>query len=45
MRPTEIAASKGDYAKAKAQLGWEPKVTFEALVQEMVEADLNQLTK
>ena len=43
MRPTEIAASRGDYGKAKAELGWEPKVGFEALVQEMVDADLERL--
>ena len=30
MRPTEIAASKGDYSKAKAELGWEPEETFES---------------
>ena len=44
MRPTEIAASRGNYAKAKAQLGWEPKITFEALVREMVDADLERLS-
>lgn len=44
MRPTEIAASKGDYTKAKADLGWEPRVTFEQLVQEMVDADLARLS-
>ena len=42
-RPTEIAASRGDYGKAKAQLGWEPKVGFEELVREMVDADLARL--
>ena len=42
-RPTEIAASRGDYGKAKAQLGWEPKVGFEDLVREMVDADLARL--
>ena len=29
MRPTEIAASRGDFSKAKAQLGWEPRISFE----------------
>ena len=44
MRPTEIAASKGNYAKAKAKLGWEPRISFEALIQEMVDADLARLS-
>jgi len=44
MRPTEIAASKGDYAKAKAELGWEPRIRFEQLVEEMVDADLARLS-
>ena len=35
--------TQGDYAKAKAQLGWEPKVGFEDLVREMVDADLARL--
>ncbi len=43
-RPTEIAASKGDYSKAKAELGWEPKVSFEELIHEMVDADLALLS-
>ena len=29
-----------DYSKAKAELGWEPKVKFEELVKIMIEADL-----
>ena len=44
MRPTEIAASRGNYAKAKRELGWEPKIPFEALVREMVDADLARLS-
>ena len=45
MRPTEIAASRGDYSKAKAELGWEPRTDFPQLVRLMVEADLAQLSK
>ena len=33
MRPTEIGAARGDYAKAKAELGWEPQTPFEALIK------------
>ena len=43
MRPTEIAASKGDYSKAKAELGWEPRISFEGLIQLMVDEDVKQL--
>jgi GDPmannose 4,6-dehydratase len=44
VRPTEIAASRGDYSRAKAELGWEPHTRFEALVQLMVESDLKLLS-
>ncbi len=39
-RPTEVDFLLGDPAKAKAKLGWEPRVTFEELVRLMVEEDL-----
>jgi GDPmannose 4,6-dehydratase len=39
-RPTEVDLLLGDPSKAKAKLGWEPKVTFEGLVNMMVDADL-----
>ena len=40
-RPTEVETLLGDPAKAKRELGWVPRTTFDGLVQEMVEADLN----
>jgi GDPmannose 4,6-dehydratase len=40
MRPAEVDHLIGDAAKARAILGWEPRVGFEELVQMMVEADL-----
>ena len=43
-RPTEINAARGDYSKAKAELGWEPKTTFDELIQLMVEADLERMS-
>jgi GDPmannose 4,6-dehydratase len=43
LRPAEVDLLIGDPAKAKAKLGWEPSVTFEQLVQLMVEADLKAL--
>jgi len=45
MRPAEVDQLIGDPAKAKAELKWEPEVSFQALVKMMVEADLEQLKK
>jgi GDPmannose 4,6-dehydratase len=39
-RPTEVDLLLGDPTKAKQKLGWEPKVTFEGLIEMMVDADL-----
>jgi GDPmannose 4,6-dehydratase len=39
-RPTEVETLLGDPSKAKAELGWEPKISFAELVQEMADADL-----
>jgi len=41
-RPTEVDNLLGDPSKAKEKLGWEPKITFEALIKEMVRADLEE---
>src|SRR5438270_1560396 len=38
-RPAEVDLLLGDAAKAKRQLGWEPKVTFKELAKMMTEAD------
>lgn len=37
-RPLEVTNLRGDASKAKAQLGWQPEISFESLVREMVEA-------
>ena len=42
-RPAEVDLLIGDPAKAKRQLGWEPKVRFKELVRIMVDADLEML--
>jgi GDPmannose 4,6-dehydratase len=39
-RPTEVDVLVGDPAKARERLGWQHKVTFDMLVNEMVDADL-----
>jgi GDPmannose 4,6-dehydratase len=38
-RPTEVAYLQADIGKAKAKLGWEPRVTFDELVKIMVDYD------
>ncbi len=42
-RPEEVNILKGDYKKAKKELGWEPKVKFKELVKIMLEADLKEV--
>jgi len=42
-RPAEVDLLIGDPAKAKRNLGWEPKVRFKELVQIMVDADVEML--
>ncbi|MRR15264.1 MAG: GDP-mannose 4,6-dehydratase [Deltaproteobacteria bacterium] len=39
-RPTEVETLLGDPTKAHQKLGWKPKISFEALVAEMVREDL-----
>jgi GDPmannose 4,6-dehydratase len=39
-RPTEVDALLGDPSKAKAKLGWQPRISFEEMIAEMTEADL-----
>jgi GDPmannose 4,6-dehydratase len=44
MRPAEVEHLLGDASKARAELGWTPKVGFKQLVEMMVDADLERLT-
>ena len=39
-RPTEVDLLLGDPAKAKAELGWEPRYSLEEMVSEMVNSDI-----
>ncbi len=43
MRPAEVDLLIGDPGKAKKKLGWEPEVSFEQLVEMMVQADIERL--
>ncbi|MBX9791540.1 MAG: GDP-mannose 4,6-dehydratase [Pirellulales bacterium] len=42
-RPAEVDILQADASKARRQLGWRPRMTFEQLVAEMVDADLDRL--
>jgi len=44
-RPAELHQLTGDASKAKRVLGWEPRITFEELVREMVQYDLEEAKK
>ena len=40
VRPAEVDTLLADYSSAKKELNWQPKISFENLVNEMVESDL-----
>jgi GDPmannose 4,6-dehydratase len=42
-RPAEVDVLLGDPSKAKAKLGWEATIGLDAMIREMVEADLQRL--
>jgi GDPmannose 4,6-dehydratase len=44
-RPTETDALLGDPSKARRKLGWRHKVSFEQLVREMVDSDLDEMRR
>ncbi len=44
-RPTEVDHLKGDYSKARKDLGWEPKTKFHALINLMVDADVEAVRR
>ncbi len=44
-RPAEVEHLVGDASKALRELGWRPRTSFDALVREMVEADLDALRR
>jgi GDPmannose 4,6-dehydratase len=44
-RPAEVDTLLGDASKARRKLGWEPRISFEELIREMVMADLREAEK
>ena len=43
VRPAEVDLLLADASRARNELGWEPQVSFERLIQMMVDADLERL--
>ena len=44
VRPAEVDHLVGDSSRAREELGWEPKVSFQELVEMMVDADVERLS-
>tara|TARA_B100000212_G_C27369789_1_gene532039 strand:- start:906 stop:2024 length:1119 start_codon:yes stop_codon:yes gene_type:complete len=44
-RPTEVDELLGDASKAFSKMGWEPKISLDELITEMIEADKKQAHK
>jgi GDPmannose 4,6-dehydratase len=44
-RPAEVDVLLGNPAKAEAAFGWKAETSLEAMIQEMVEADLVRLRR
>lgn len=44
-RPTEVATLLGDPSKSKRELGWEPEISFETMVSDMVAHDLVEASR
>jgi len=44
-RPAEVESLLGDSTKAREKLGWSPKISFEELIKEMVQSDLEEAKK
>ncbi|XP_035218909.1 GDP-mannose 4,6 dehydratase-like isoform X2 [Stegodyphus dumicola] len=44
-RPSEVEFLLGDSSKARQKIGWKPKISFQQLVQEMVDSDIELMKK
>jgi GDPmannose 4,6-dehydratase len=45
MRPAEVDLLLADPSRARAELGWEPRLSFEALIRTMVDEDVRRLAR
>ena len=43
LRPAEVEHLIGDASKARSELGWQPSIDFQGLIQMMVDADLDRV--
>ena len=43
LRPAEVDLLVGDASRAREDLGWEPRVSFEEMIHMMVDADVERL--
>jgi GDPmannose 4,6-dehydratase len=44
IRPAEVEHLRADASKARSRLGWKPAVSFDGLVNMMVDADVERLS-
>jgi GDPmannose 4,6-dehydratase len=44
LRPADVYHLRGDYSKARQRLGWEPHVSFEQMIEMMVDSDLDLIS-
>ena len=44
-RPAEVDVLLGDPSKAREKLGWEPQVSWQDMIREMIDADLKRLSR
>jgi GDPmannose 4,6-dehydratase len=42
-RPAEVDSLLGDATKARTQLGWEPTVSLQQMIEEMIDSDFSEL--
>jgi GDPmannose 4,6-dehydratase len=45
IRPAEVDQLLGDPTKARKELGWKPEVSFEKMIEMMVQTDMKRLSK
>lgn len=45
LRPAEVYHLRGDYSRARRELGWTPRVEFESLIRMMVDSDLDLVSR
>ena len=45
LRPAEIPSLRGNASKAREELGWQPTVDFDGLVERMVRADVDRMAR